>query len=371
MGNVDLHGVEFKDRTEAGGSVSLVAPGSIALFATAAKGEIGKWIEVNSLTEGEAIFGKAKEGGAVANADNSAPNAMTGFLEAIYAQVKCIVHCYRVEGKVEADHIGNVASCPKPPGVIIAPGFDAAVASKISTYAASIGAIAVADSDKKDPEAAKAFAASRNGDRNLYLAFSELNFGSGFIPASAAVAGLIKRVEAERGPSVTPSNQKVFGVLDIRKYVSWSISDRDSEANKLNIANVSPFVQTDEGLRLWGNRLSDGSFVSTLKIKNLVKESIRKNILWAVDEGIDAAYVSLVTRRVNNFLKDLTSDGAILGGRCFVDQAKNSVAKIKDGKVTFDYEFTEKLPAEHVTFIGKITYDGYKNIFEQGEGEAV
>jgi len=82
----------------------------------------------------------------------------------------------------------------------------------------------------------------------------------------------------------------------------------------------------------------------------MIAESLLQSHLWAVDRGITKTYLEDVASGVNDYLRYLTKQGAILGGSCWADPDENTADQIQLGHVTFTFEFTPTYPAERITF---------------------
>ena len=67
---------------------------------------------------------------------------------------------------------------------------------------------------------------------------------------------------------------------------------------------------------------------------------------------------------VSNYLRYLTSIGAILGGSCWADPDLNTADQIAQGKIFFDFDFTPVYPAEHITFRSHLVNDYVQEIFD-------
>jgi hypothetical protein len=90
---------------------------------------------------------------------------------------------------------------------------------------------------------------------------------------------------------------------------------------------------------------------------DMIHQAMLQSHLWAVDRAVGRAYVRDVQEGVNAYLRHLKSLGAILGGRCWLDEELNSPANIAAGKVYFDLDFTPPYPAERVTFRSHLVSD--------------
>ena len=249
------------------------------------------------------------------------------------------------------------------PRILIAPGFssDAAVAGALIAVADKLRAIAIADGP--DTTDAEAVTYRENFDsRRLYLVDPALKVGTPAVvePASARVAGVIARTDADRGFWWSPSNQPIVGVVGTSRPVDFRLGDASSRANHLNENAVATVIRED-GYRLWGNRTTAADpkyqFLSVVRIADQINERILRGHLWAVDRNLTRTYLDDVVEGVNAFLRELVGLGAIHGGRCWADPDLNPPESIAAGKVTFSFDFTPVNPAERVTFHSVLTND--------------
>ncbi|MDJ0827754.1 MAG: phage tail sheath subtilisin-like domain-containing protein, partial [Rhodobacter sp.] len=101
------------------------------------------------------------------------------------------------------------------PRVLIAPGFSqaAAVAAELDTLTARLRAVAIVDGPNTTDADAIAFRGTLGSDR-LYLVDPWVTVGvdNSVEPPSARVAGVIARIDAERGFWWSPSNQVINGI---------------------------------------------------------------------------------------------------------------------------------------------------------------
>ena len=249
------------------------------------------------------------------------------------------------------------------PRILIAPGWsrDAAVAQSLLAVANRLRAVVVADGP--DTTDADATTHRQNFDsRRLYLVDPGVKAGSPAVvePASARVAGLIARTDAERGFWWSPSNRPIVGVVGTTRPVDFRLGDASSRANHLNENDIATVIRED-GYRLWGNRTTSSDpkwrFLNVVRIADAVNERILTGHLWAVDRNLTRTYLTDVVEGVNAFLRDLVGLGAILGGRCWADADLNTPESIAAGKAVFSFDFTPVNPAERVTFNSIVTND--------------
>lgn len=263
--------------------------------------------------------------------------------------------------------------CPR---ILCAPGFTSersgsanAVVAEMVGIAERLRGVVIADG----PNTTDAAAITYRGDwgsKRVYVVDPAVKIRNSLgelvdEPASARVAGLIAKIDNDRGFWWSPSNQVINGIVGTGRDVDFTLGDANSRANLLNEQEVATIIRQD-GYRLWGNRTcSDDpkfAFLSVVRTADMINDSILRAHLWAVDRNITRTYLEDVTQGVNDYLDRLKAQGAILGGRCFPSPGLNTPANIADGKVFFDFEFTPPYPAEHVTFRSKLVTDYIEEI---------
>lgn len=184
-------------------------------------------------------------------------------------------------------------------------------------------------------------------------------------PVSARVAGLIARIDNDRGFWWSPSNNEINGIVGSHRPIDFALGDPNARANLLNENEVATIIQED-GYRLWGNRTCSSdpkwAFLSVRRTADMLNESLLRAHMWAVDRNITKTYVEEVTEGVNAYLRQLKAQGAILGGKCWADPDLNTPQAIQDGKVYFNFDFTPPYPAEHIIFRSHLVDDYLEEI---------
>ena len=263
--------------------------------------------------------------------------------------------------------------CPR---ILCAPGFTHqrtstanAVVAELVGIAERLRAVIIADG----PNSTDAAAITYRGDwgsKRVYIVdpWVKIRNSLGEVvdqPASARVAGLLAKTDAERGFWWSPSNQVINGIVGTAREIDFTLGDANSRANLLNEQEVTTIIRQD-GYRLWGNRTTSDdpkwAFLSVVRTADMINDSILRAHLWAVDRNITRTYLEDVAQGVNDYLDRLKAQGALLGGRCFPSPGLNTPSSISDGKVFFDFDFTPPYPAERITFRSKLVNDYIEEI---------
>lgn len=381
-----LHGIEHIDIDDGSRAISTVKSSVIGLIGTAPDADAEKF----PLNTPVLIAGRRKDAAGLGTA-GTLPAAIDG----IFDQCAPMIVLIRTEkGETEADTISNIIGgtldatganlgiqafldarsvVKVRPRILVAPGYshNLAVATEMVAIAERMKAICVFDGPN-----------TTNTDAISYRE----NFGSGRAyvvdpwvtvwdtaqskditqPASARVAGVIAKMDNDKGFWWSPSNQIINGITGTSRAIDFELGDANCAANYLNESGVATIIHED-GYRLWGNRsCSDDSkfaFLCVRRTADMVAESLLYAHLWAVDRGITKTYVEDVKEGVNRYMRHLKKIGAILGGKCWVDPELNSADQIKQGIVYWDYDFTPVYPAEHLVFRAHIVDDYVNEIF--------
>ncbi|HGM7334731.1 TPA: phage tail sheath C-terminal domain-containing protein [Stenotrophomonas maltophilia] len=280
-------------------------------------------------------------------------NAQTGAYEGVHALLaaKSIVGVKpRILVAPGFTHV-HPADPAKPEAVLANP-----VVAELLGIADKLRAVIIKDCPNSNDDAAKSTAAL-TGSKRVYVVDPALLVQSGDAIvtryASGAVAGAIARSDNERGWWASPSNLELNGVVGTARAIDFGLSDATSRANLLNQANVATVIR-EGGFRLWGNRTASidpkWQFLCVVRTADIIADSLEAAHLWAVDRGISKTYVDDVREGVNAFLRGLKTQGAILGGNCWIDPELNAADSVAQGRFYWDFDFTPTYPGEQLTF---------------------
>ena len=376
-----LHGVEVVQLTEGVRPIQTVRSAVIGVVGTAPNADA----TVYPLNEPVLVNGSRTKAAKLGDS-GTLPGAMAG----IFAQIGATVVIVRVaEGADEAATIANVAgdslqqtgvwaflkaesALGVSPKLLCSPGFThqatltvgSEVANPVVVAMAAASSSGTGVSDRLRPIAIVDGPATTASDANL---FADLHVSDRVyvvdphvkttkdttVPASAHVAGVIAKSDAERGFWFSPSNRIIQGIVGVSRPVGFFLGDENSEANLLNENDVATIIR-ENGFRLWGNHSTTSDqqmqFLSTRRTVDMVNESVMRAHLWAVDKCITRTYLQDLRESVASYLRSLEARGAILGSEVTVDPEANSATDIANGQVTLDFEFTPAYPAERVRF---------------------
>ncbi|WP_416739228.1 phage tail sheath subtilisin-like domain-containing protein [Pseudomonas sp. NFX71] len=264
------------------------------------------------------------------------------------------------------------------PKIFIAPGFStlSAITADLTTSATQLGGVAYVDAPigatvqqvlaGRGPSGAINFNTSSDRVRLCYphvRVYDAATNGERLQPLSIRAAGLRAKVDNDHGYWWSSSNQPLLGVIGLERPLTARIDDANSEVNLLNENGITTvFNSFGTGLRLWGNRTAAWptvthmrNFENVRRTKDVVDESIRYSSLQFVDQPITTSLITSITESVNQFLRKLIGDSALLGGECWYDPARNPQTELEQGHALFNYKLTVPLPFERGTFETEIT----------------
>ena len=140
------------------------------------------------------------------------------------------------------------------------------------------------------------------------------------VPPSGAIAGLYTRVDTTKGVWKAPANETLMSV--VAPYIE--ISNREQEnlnvdpntGKSVNVIRTFPGY----GILVWGARTLNGNdnewrYISVRRFFNMVEESIKKSIQWAVFEPNTISTWIKAQAMIENYLFVKWRDGALAGAK--------------------------------------------------------
>jgi len=178
-----------------------------------------------------------------------------------------------------------------------------------------------------------------------------------YVPPSGHVAGIMARVDAERGVHKAPANELVMGITGLTQVINRI---EQGQYNDRGINVIREFK--DRGTRVWGARTlatkSDPSwkYVNVRRLFIMIEQSIMIGSQWAVFEPNDHTLWKKLTRDVRAYLMRVWRSGALFGQspeeafyvKC--DSETNPRFLIDAGQVNVQIGICPVKPAEFVIF---------------------
>lgn len=186
-------------------------------------------------------------------------------------------------------------------------------------------------------------------------------------PASAYAAGLQARIDNEKGFWYSLSNELIQGIGGPSRPVDWMPNDAESEANQLNANQVTTVIHED-GFRFWGLR---GTGIDSLwaqlsvrRTADMIYESVERAERSRLDKPFSRQLLTGIQRDVNDYLRLMTVRGALIGGKCKIDPAKNTAQSFAGGQLTVNYDLEPAACLEHLIFEAVRNPDYYEDFIE-------
>jgi len=193
-----------------------------------------------------------------------------------------------------------------------------------------------------------------------------------FVPPSGHIAGIMARVDSERGVHKAPANEIVMGITGLTQNINRI---EQGQYNDRGINVVREFK--DRGIRVWGARTlatkSDPSwkYINVRRLFIMIEQSIMVGSQWSVFEPNDHTLWKKLTRDVRAYFMRVWRSGALFGQtaeeafyvKC--DDETNPRYLIDAGQVNVQIGICPVKPAEFVIFsVGQ--WDGGGLIEEVG-----
>ncbi len=376
-----LHGVEVIEIDTGTRPIQTARSSVIGLIGTAPDADAAKW----PLNTPVLVAGRRSDAAGLGTA-----GTLAAAIDDIFDQIGAMVVVVRVEDDADpaaltSNIIGGIddltgayegvqaflaaeSAVGVAPRILVAPEFSQipAVVGEMVAIATRLRAIIVADGPNTTDTEAIAHRETLGSDR-IYLVdpwvktWDTISDAQVIRPASARVAGVIAKSDAERGFWWSPSNRAIDGIDGPARAVDFTFGDANARANHLNENEVATIIQRD-GYRLWGNRTCSAdpkwAFLKRRRIADMVNEAIMQSHFWAVDRNVTRQYLEELVEGVNAYGRQLVSLRALVDFRCWADPDLNTPESLEAGQVWLNYDWVETPTAEHITFRSMIN-NGY------------
>lgn len=364
-----MHGITIRETATGARTIQTSSLGYIGLIATAtaavgdATAKLDAAFPLNTpvlVTDVDAAAGNAGTGGTLKAA-----------LEAIGDQTSPIVVVVRVAPGADAEETdeniiggtdGNVytgiqallaaqSKVGVRPRILGAPGLDSeAVTAELVVAGKKLRARVYAQAHGDDVADVILYR-DKFGDRELTLIWPD----SSTVAPGDAVAralGLRAKITEEQGWHKTLSNVTIGGVTSLTRDVHFDLQDESNDAGLLNAAQIVTLIRNN-GFRFWGNRTCAGedqpefSFESAVLTSFALQDMILSALAPFLDQPMTVGLIKDLLETVNAQLRQLVTDGRLIGAEAYYDPSKNSSTALASGRPTISLKYTAVAPLEN------------------------
>ena len=188
------------------------------------------------------------------------------------------------------------------------------------------------------------------------------------VPPSGHVAGVISRLDRERGPHSTPANAILFDAIDIT--TSLNADQFPEDAREI----VNPLLcRPGRGIEVWGGRTlaePQGNFIAHRRLIHRLVRAIRRVAEPLVFEINGPELWLALARASTTVLLEAWRAGRLKGQRSEeafrvrCDAANNPQANIDLGQVLCEIDVAPAAPMEFITLRIELGTDGLLEVFE-------
>ena len=257
------------------------------------------------------------------------------------------------------------------PRLICAPGMDTGsragaaantLAAAMVIVAGQLRAMAIIDGPNSSHADVITYIGDFDSDRAIVVDPAVLVAdGSGGVTQQAAsgfATGVIARTDYDIGWWASPSNKTIRGIVGLARPID--AGHANSRAQLMLDNGIWTIVNDVSGYQFWGTDTPaatdpEYSFPNVRRTADIMADSIRKSHRWAVAKGITKNYLSQVSAAVNDFIRGLVAQGALIGGECYPDDELNTAANIALGQAYFNVLFNPVYPANNLVFKMQLT----------------
>jgi phage tail sheath protein FI len=195
------------------------------------------------------------------------------------------------------------------------------------------------------------------------------------MPPSGHVAGIISRLDRERGAAITPANTSIEGAVDLSRTLP------QTEQAGLHALGINALMcQSGRGLVVWGGRMlggrpdvafsADTGFIAHRRLIHRLVRAIRQTALPLVFEVNGPQLWFALTRGATTVLLEAWRARALKGTRpeeafrVRCDAELNSPEVIERGQVVCEVSLAPAVPMEFITIRVALSADGQLEVAE-------
>lgn len=189
--------------------------------------------------------------------------------------------------------------------------------------------------------------------------------------APARAMGLRALVDEQVGWHECLSNKTVQGVTGISKEVFWDLQEPNTDAGLLNGKDITTLIRRD-GFRFWGVRTLSADplfqFECYTRTAQVLMDTMAEAHFWAMDKALTPSLARDIVEGIRAKLREMTSQGYLLGGDALISDDANSKDTLKAGKLVIDYDYTPVPPLENLLLRQRITDSYLMDFTSQANG---
>ncbi len=370
-----LHGVKVTEINEGTRPIRTIATAIIGFVATAPDADADYFPEnqsvlITNVAEAKAHAGKQGTLAATLDAIADQTNAICVAVRVTADDDEQNQTGFVIGGEVDGKRTGLQALLAAKtnhgvtPRILGAPGLDnqdvttelVAVGQKLRgfVYAACHGATISEAQDYRKNFGARELMLIDND----FTGFNSATNKTDTLYATARALGLRAKIDNAVGWHKTLSNVPVNGVTGTVYDRSFDLMSAATDANFLNSHEITTLIRED-GFRFWGSRTCSADplfcFENYTRTAQVLIDTIGYAHQWAMDKPLSPGLASDIIDSVNAKIKELTSQGYLLGGGAWYDPKLNTKETLKDGQLHISYDYTPVPPLEQLNFRQRIT----------------
>lgn len=164
-------------------------------------------------------------------------------------------------------------------------------------------------------------------------------------PIAPSVIGMAARCSVKPWK---PCNGIALKLDDIGRQVGYKVNNRYSEAVDLNKVGVGlPVADPNGGLMFLGTRTADGTHGNVIGIENQLCREIIKSHRDTMPENLDEDFFKERIAQLNNWLKTIKADGALIDAEVYLHPERNTVDRYNNGEWVLVIDWGAYRPNEH------------------------
>lgn len=241
--------------------------------------------------------------------------------------------------------ISAIEACQEAPTNIAIPQYSSvAVANALATVCDNTYAEGWIDATDTNTVDAKAFAAEL-GEAHKRLWCVDVHGERWSHPIAPSVVGMAARCSVK--PWKSPNGIPVK-LDDIARRVGYKVNNKYSEAVDLNKVGVSlPIADPNGGLMFLGTRTASGDHGNVIGIENQLCRQLILSHRDTMSENLDEDFFRERVAQVNNWMKTIKADGALIDATVYLHPERNTVDRYNNGEWVLVVDWGAYRPNEH------------------------